>query len=102
MSEKGRAININDKDAVVNASPLVWHLPLLVVEENNKTCIGHNAKASADLVSLNSMLLGGPNLTNNLASILLNFQVKQSVFTTIIAAFFHQAKVIKKVVFCYL
>ena len=47
FEEKGVAVDIDDEDQRVDASLPVWHLPLLVVEENNKTRICHDAKASA-------------------------------------------------------
>ena len=69
FEEKGVSIDVNDEDVGADPTLPVWHLPLLVVEERNKTRICHDAKASAEGISLNSMLLGGPNLTNSLAAI---------------------------------
>ena len=90
FEERGVAIDIEDVDDNLEPSEPVWHLPLLVVKERNKTKICHDAKASTKEISLNDLLLGGRNLTNNLASILLNFCSKRYVFTTNIASFFHK------------
>ena len=94
FDEKGVAMDIVDEELenekAVEARRPIWHLPLMAVEERGKTRMCHDAKASTGGISINDLLLGGPNLTNSLASILLSFRAKRYVFTTDISAFFHQ------------
>ena len=93
FDEKGVAMDIVDEELenekAVEARRPIWHLPLMAVEERGKTRMCHDAKASTGGISINDLLLGGPNLTNSLASILLSFRAKRYVFTTDISAFFH-------------
>ena len=49
-----------------------------------------SAKASTRGIGLNDLLIGGPNLTNNLAAVLILFRQHKYVFSTDIAGFFHQ------------
>ena len=51
-----------------------WHLPLLAVAEPTKINATHDAKASKRAVGLYVLLIGGPNLTNDLAAVLILFQ----------------------------
>ena len=71
----------------------IWHLPLMLVDEPHKIRICHDAAASVGGINLNSLLLGGPNLTNNLAAILLLFRATKFIFTTDISGFFHRVLV---------
>ena len=68
----------------------IWHLPLMAVDEPHKIRICHDAAASVGGINLNSLLLGGPNLTNNLAAVLLLFRATKFIFTTDISGFFHR------------
>merc|ERR1711946_62596 len=96
FDERKVAINIDEEQE--NASALaqnrpVWHLPLMVVQEPTKLRICHDAKASVGGVALNDYILGGPNLTNNIATVILLFRIFKYVFTTDISRFFHQVRV---------
>ena len=73
-----------------------WHLPIHVVEKRGKTRICHDARAAAGGVCLNELLLGGPNLINPLADILVFFRKFRWVFMTDIKSYFHQIKVDKR------
>ena len=82
-------------DAVENRKALeegrpIWHLPLMCVNEPTKIRICHDAKASCGGVCLNDLLLGGPNFINSLVCVLILFCHFKYVFTTDIAAFFHE------------
>ena len=62
----------------------------MAVDEPHKIRICHDAEASVGGINLNSLLLGGPNLTNNLAAVLLLFLATKLIFTTDISGFFHR------------
>ena len=90
---KGVSATIDDvaenRKAIRENRP-VWHLPLLCVDEPTKIRVCHDAKASTRGIGLNDLLMGGPNLTNNLAAVLLLFRQFKYAFSTDIAGFFHQ------------
>ena len=79
----------DDKDATRPR----WYLPIHVAEKRGKLRACHDARASVNGICLNDHLLGGPNLINSLAEILLNFRRDKVAFMTDIGAFFHQVRV---------
>ena len=93
FEEKGIAVTIDEEvenyEAHEENRPL-WHLPLMCVDELTKIRICHDAKALTRGIGLNDLLIGGPNLTNNLAAVLILFPQHKYVFSTDIAGFFHQ------------
>ena len=91
FEEKGIAVTIDEEvenyEAHEENRPL-WHLPLMCVDEPTKFRICHDAKASTRGIGLNDLLIGSPNLTNNLATVLILFRQHKYVFSTDIAGFF--------------
>ena len=77
FEDKGIAVPINnvleDRKALAEGRP-IWHLPLMCVDKPTKIRICHDAKASCGGVCLNDLLLGGPNLINSLAGVLMLFR----------------------------
>ena len=76
-----------------------WHLPIHDDEKKKgKTRVCHNARAAAAVKSggstcLNEWLLGGPNLMNSLAELLIYMRIHKWIFLCDIKAFFHQVRV---------
>ena len=93
FSDTGVAIEIDNTDNDATASLPRWHLPLHVVEKGNKTRVCHDARASTGNCCLNDFLLGGPNLVNSLAKILLYSRIWKFVLMNDIRSFFHQVRV---------
>ena len=62
----------------------------MCVDKLTKIRIYHDARAKAGGICLNDLPLGGPNLTDSLAGILILFCKYKYVFCTDIASFFHQ------------
>ena len=75
---------LENPKAIAEGRP-IWHLPLMCVDKPTKIRICHNARAKAGGICLNDLLLGGPNLTNSLARILILFCKYKYVFCTDIA-----------------
>ena len=69
--DTGVAVEIDSVDDDATASKPLWHLPIHVVEKRGKTRVCHDARASVGGYCLNEFLLGGPNIINSLAEILL-------------------------------
>ena len=93
FSDTGVAIEIDNTDNDATASLPRWHLPLHVVEKRGKTRVCHDARASTGNCCLNDFLLGGPNLVNSLAEILLYSRIWKFVLMNDIRSFFHQVRV---------
>ena len=92
-TEKGVAADIDEilenRIALEENRP-VWHLPLLAVDEPSKIRMCHDAKALTRGIRLNDLLIGGPNLTNSLATVLILFRQYKYTFSTDITGFFYQ------------
>ena len=97
--ETGVAIEIDSKDDDSTALTPRWHLPIHVDEKKkNKTRVCHDGRSSAAMASggstcLNEWLLGGPNLMNSLAELLIYMRSHKWIFLCDIKAFFHQVRV---------
>ena len=91
--ETGVAIEINSVDDDDSIEKPRWYLPLHVVELRGKTRVCHDARAATDGISLNDLLVGGPNLMNSLMDILMRFRQWKIAFMCDIKAFFHQIRV---------
>ena len=93
FEKKGIAVTVDEEienhEAHEENRPL-WHLPLMCVDEPTKIRICHDAKALTRGIGLDNLLIGGSNLTNNLAAILILLRQHKYVFSTDIAGFFHQ------------
>ncbi|XP_053692624.1 uncharacterized protein LOC128741073 [Sabethes cyaneus] len=83
-----------------NASPeKVWYLPLKVVlnpKKPDKVRLIWDAAAMVQGISLNSMLLKGPDLLVPLVSVLLNFRERRVAFGGDIREMYHQMKMVAK------
>ena len=103
FEDKQYAVQIADVDDRITATTPRWHLPLHVVEKNNKCRICHDGRANVKGICVNDLLSGSPNLLNSLPGILLNFRTKKIAFMTDIASFFHQVLVDERDAesFCY-
>ena len=90
--EKGIAVTVDEelenRQAHEENRPL-WHLPHMCVDEPTKIRICHDAKASTRGIGLNDLLIGRPNLTNNLVAVLILIRQHKYVFSTDITGFFH-------------
>ena len=93
FTESGVAVEVDSFNDDKTTPFLRWHLPLLVVEKRGKTRVCHDARASVKGTCLNELLLGGPNLVNPLAEILMFFRKFRRVFMTDIKAYYHQVRV---------
>ena len=93
FSDTGVAIEIDSIDDDASAPFPRWHLPLHIVEKRNKTRVCHDARASTSGCCLNDFLLGGPNLVNSLAEIILYSRIWKFVLMNDIRSFFHQVRV---------
>ena len=99
FEKNGYAIDI-EKEPGEKEVKGIWNLPIHIVEETRngklKTRICHDARASADGVCLNELMLGGWNLINPLADICMNFRKNRVAITGDIEAFFHNVRVDSK------
>ena len=90
---KGVSATIDDVDENRKAfeeNRPVLHLPLLCVDGPMKISICHGARASTRDIGLNDLLIGGPNLTNNLAAVLLLIRQFNYAFSTDGSTVLHQ------------
>ena len=71
FEETGVAIEIDSVDDDATATNPRWNTPLHVVIKRGKTRVCHDARAATGGYCLNDFLLGGPNIINSLAEILL-------------------------------
>ena len=92
--QTGVAIEIDSINDDSTATTPRWHLPLHVDEKKKgKTRVCHDARSSSGNTCLNEWLLGGPNLMNPLAELLVYMRKHRWIFLTDIRAFFHQVRV---------
>ncbi|XP_055542920.1 uncharacterized protein LOC129728499 [Wyeomyia smithii] len=76
-----------------------WYLPLGIVlnpKKPNKVRIFRDAAAKVDGVSLNTMLMKGPDLLNTLLGVLYGFREKRIAFSADLKEMFHQILVRKE------
>ncbi|XP_068250652.1 uncharacterized protein [Palaemon carinicauda] len=92
LFEKGYAYKIPDDE--VNKIP-VWYLPHHVVfhPKKGKIRVVFDCSAKFEGVSLNDVLLQGPNLTNSLTGVLIRFRQEVYAFIGDIEAMFFQIKI---------
>ena len=93
LIEKGYAEEVPDKEV---QDGKVWYLPHHGVyhpEKLNKIRVVFDASAKFQGISLNQALLPGPDLTNNLISVLLRFRREKIALQGDIQAMFHQVSV---------
>ncbi|XP_064082740.1 uncharacterized protein LOC135198761 [Macrobrachium nipponense] len=92
LFEKGYAYKIPDDE--VNKIP-VWYLPHHAVfhPKKGKIRIVFDCSAKFEGVSLNDVLLQGPNLTNSLTGVLIRFRQEVYAFIGDIEAMFFQIKI---------
>ena len=91
--DTGVAVEIDSINDDSSATKPRWYLPIHVVEKRGKTRVCHDARASTGGYCLNDFLLGGPNIINSLAEILMNARKWKYVLMNDIRAFFHQVRV---------
>ncbi|XP_058840949.1 uncharacterized protein LOC131696424 [Topomyia yanbarensis] len=86
--------HIVTKEELANSDPrTVWYLPLGIVLNPNKpgkVRVVWDAAAKVDGISLNSMLLKGPDLLASLPTVLYGFRQRQIAITGDIKEMFHQ------------
>lgn len=88
-----------DKEEEMRNSNNCWYLPVFPVRnpnKPNKLRIVWDAAASVDNVSLNSMLLTGPDLLSCLPGVLLRFREKKFAIAGDLMEMFHQIKTAKE------
>ncbi|XP_049302713.1 uncharacterized protein LOC125775825 [Bactrocera dorsalis] len=91
--QKGYIRRLGPLDSAVKK---YWYLPIFAVTNPNKpgkVRLVWDAAAKVNGVSLNSMLLKGPDLTTPLHSVLFKFRQKRFAVTADIAEMFHQVRV---------
>ena len=91
--DTGVAIEIDPVDDDAFAPDPRWSMPLHVVIKHGKLRVCHDARAPTGGVCLNDLLLGGPNIINPLAQILMYSRRWKYVLMNDIKAFFHQVRV---------
>lgn len=92
--DKGFASEISPEEK--SASNSTWYIPHHAVLHPNKpgkVRVVFDCSAESHGVSLNSKLLSGPDLTNNLVSVLLRFRTENVAVVGDIEAMFHQVRV---------
>ena len=95
LIQKGYARKMTEEEAV-RRSQRTWYLPHHAVfppQKQGKTRVVFDAASLHDGVSLNNQLLQGPDLTNNLLSILLRFRQYPIALVADIEGMFNQVKV---------
>ncbi|XP_054726309.1 uncharacterized protein LOC129236117 [Anastrepha obliqua] len=91
--QKGYARRMTPVDSAVER---YWYLPVFAVINPNKpgkVRLVWDAAAKVDGISLNTMLLKGPDLTTPLLSVLFKFRQKRIAMSADIAEMFHQVQV---------
>ncbi|XP_059225672.1 uncharacterized protein LOC131997855 [Stomoxys calcitrans] len=75
-----------------------WYIPIFTVtnKNKNKTRIVWDAAAAVDNTSLNTVLLKGPDLLNNLLGVLLRFRERSIAISGDIREMFHQIRIAKE------
>ena len=90
---KGYAKKVNDADT---NSKHVWYLPhhpVINVNKPGKVRVVFDCAATYNGISLNSQLLQGPILMNNLVGVLIRFRQEKIALAADIGAMFHQVRV---------
>ncbi|XP_062535245.1 uncharacterized protein LOC134204441 [Armigeres subalbatus] len=90
---KGYAHKLTDEESSSSAPKKVWYLPLGVVQNPNKpgkVRVVWDAAAKTGGVSLNSMLMKGPDLLTSLSSVLFRFRQREVAITGDLKEMFHQ------------
>ncbi|XP_028407859.1 uncharacterized protein LOC114530488 [Dendronephthya gigantea] len=90
LLEKGHAEPVPDE--CLNSNAARWYLPHFGVyhpRKPGKICVVFDSAAETSGISLNKMLLSGPDLTNSLIGILLRFRTGPVAFTVDIEQMFH-------------
>ncbi|XP_070554735.1 uncharacterized protein [Ptychodera flava] len=93
--EKGYAIQVPN-DELDRDDGKVWYIPHHGVyhpKKPEKIRVVFDCSAKFQGVSLNNLLLQGPDLTNNLLGVLLRFRQEPIALMADIEAMFHQVKV---------
>lgn len=95
--EKGHA-ELVPLEELEKTSGKVWYIPHHGVHHPKKGSLRvvFDCSASFQGTSLNSKLIQGPNLINNLVGVLLRFRQEPIAFMADIESMFHQVRVIKK------
>ncbi|XP_049300629.1 uncharacterized protein LOC125774511 [Anopheles funestus] len=94
--EKGYAHKITPAELKNYSSEKVWYLPINVVQNDKKPGklrVVWDAAASVDGVSLNSMLLKGPDMLVPLPKIICRFREKPVAFGGDLKEMYHQIKI---------
>lgn len=89
---------LNDDEANTR-SPKTWHLPIFAIVNPNKpgkVRLVWDAASEVKGVSLNSMLLIGPDLLTNLTGILFKFRERPIAVGGDIEKMFHQIRIVKE------
>ena len=97
--QQGYTGKLTENEAISPISPTTWYLPHHLVQNVNKpgkVRIVFDAAAKVEGLSLNDMLDTGPDLTNNLAGILIRFRNYPVAVVADIEAMFHQVYVTDK------
>ncbi|XP_035905110.1 uncharacterized protein LOC118509085 [Anopheles stephensi] len=97
--DKGYAHELAESELVEGAYEPVWYLPLNVVQhakKPDKIRLVWDAAASVDGVSLNSLLLKGPDMLVPLPKIICKFREKPIAFGGDIKEMFHQLRICEK------
>ncbi|XP_062541725.1 uncharacterized protein LOC134209727 [Armigeres subalbatus] len=97
--EKGYAHLATKEELAHTAPDKVWYLPLNVVvnaKKPSKVRLIWDAAATVHGVSLNSMLLKGPDLLAPLVSVITGFREKKVAFGGDIREMYHQLKIISR------
>lgn len=92
---KGYITKINDSD-VKKFGSSCWYLPIFPVRnpnKPNKLRLVWDAAAAVNNISLNSMLLTGPDLLSSLPGVLLRFREKRIAVAGDLMEMFHQVKI---------
>ena len=88
--DNGHAESVPSKD-LVSTKPC-WYLPHFAVyhpQKPEKIRVVFDSAAETDKVSLNKLLLSGPNFTNSVLGVLLCFRHNSTVFVANIEQMFH-------------
>ena len=95
--DKGYAIKLSEREAnkTSNITNYIPHHCVLHPKKPNKVSVVFDASAKYKNDSLNNHLLKGPDLLNNLVSILIQFRLGKYAVTADIEQTFHQVKVKK-------
>ena len=91
--EKGYAVEVSNPDKATQRTWYLPHHPVTNVNKPGKVRVVFDCAAKYKGVSLNSKLLQGPDLTNNLVGVILRFRQEKVAIAADIEAMFHQVRV---------